>query len=607
MFSKTATEFLINRATKTDVIIITLVVSFIAGLFYYQGVRISRARWSVMHSYEVRSHIQAVYTTIKELETGERDYLLTGNPAFMAPFQNSLHPETAAPAGGRESLLGEIQEVRNLVGDDAHQQSELSSLERLVRQRIDHANFTVGLFQEKGRDAAAQELNSRAGPALTDSIHGVINDMLAEESSMFKTHQELEQRRWQRDEVLFGGGLLFFYLGLLVTVELAARNRRRRQQAELTLHEREVLIQAIMDGGKHAMYATDRNGIINLYNRATERLMGYSSQDFFGQHVSKLIDTVFDAAELEDCARKLGMKIGRPVRPHDIYMEALKEWGFFEHEWTVLRKDGSKTPVSLTVTALKDDDGEVYGYLRIAQDISERKEVERAKNEFISTVSHELRTPLTSIRGSLGLIASGTLGALPGKVTELVHIAHKNSERLVLIINDILDVEKIESGKLHMRIRHVEVASLLNQALEANQAYAERFGVRLVLKSAPRHISISADPERLMQVLANLLSNASKFSPHGAEVWISARADFRDGRVYFSVQDFGAGIPEAFRHSVFEKFAQADPSATRSHEGTGLGLSIARKLLDAMEGSISFETQSGKGTTFFFDLPQVVA
>jgi signal transduction histidine kinase len=224
------------------------------------------------------------------------------------------------------------------------------------------------------------------------------------------------------------------------------------------------------------------------------------------------------------------------------------------------------------------------------------------RNEFISMVSHELRTPLTSIRGALGLINGGALGQLPEKAKAMVQIAHQNSERLVRIINDILDMEKINSGGLEMRLEPVAVTEFLTQALAVNQVYGVKYQVRFVLESAPTKAKISADPDRLMQVMANLLSNAAKFSAPGSVVRV--RASERDMLIRIEVEDYGTGIPEEFRARVFEKFAQADSSASRRFEGTGLGLSITRRLLEAMDGVIGFTTITGEGTTFYFELPR---
>jgi signal transduction histidine kinase len=227
----------------------------------------------------------------------------------------------------------------------------------------------------------------------------------------------------------------------------------------------------------------------------------------------------------------------------------------------------------------------------------------RVRDDFIATVSHELRTPLTSIRGALGLIDAGVLGTLPRKAGTMVRIAHQNSERLVRIINDILDVEKINAGGLAMRIGSVRVQSFLQQALDVNQAFGVKYQVQFLLEDACAHLEVAADPDRLMQVMANLLSNAVKFSSAGSTVRVRAMA--RGSQVRVEVEDHGIGIPSEFLERVFEKFAQADSSSSRRFEGTGLGLSITRQLLEAMGGKIGFTTAEGKGTTFYFELPQM--
>ena len=227
--------------------------------------------------------------------------------------------------------------------------------------------------------------------------------------------------------------------------------------------------------------------------------------------------------------------------------------------------------------------------------------VERTKHDFIATVSHELRTPLTSIRGSLGLVSSGALGAAPEKMLAMLKIANQNSERLVRIINDILDIENIESGKFEIDPRDVPLAAFLRHALELNAGYGARHEVRFVLATVPDGTQVRADPDRLMQVMTKLLSNAAKFSSPGSLVWVRYRRE--DARVHIEVEDLGTGIPEEFRGRVFEKFTQADSSASRRFDGTGLGLSITRHLVQAMGGTIGFATDIGRGTTFRFDLP----
>ncbi|RKH62164.1 GAF domain-containing sensor histidine kinase [Corallococcus llansteffanensis] len=232
----------------------------------------------------------------------------------------------------------------------------------------------------------------------------------------------------------------------------------------------------------------------------------------------------------------------------------------------------------------------------------ERQRVERMKNEFISTVSHELRTPLTSIRGSLGLLCGGIAGPLAPPVEQMVSIAHRNSERLLRLINDILDLEKMESGGLDLHLTSTDVAPLLEQALQAHQGYAAEYGVHLeVVVDAP-HARARVDEDRFGQVLANLLSNAIKFSPQGERVLLSLTREA--GALRVEVTDHGPGIPEAFQARVFQKFAQADASDTRRRPGTGLGLSIAHGLVARMGGTLRFTTRAGEGTRFSFDLPE---
>jgi PAS domain S-box-containing protein len=240
--------------------------------------------------------------------------------------------------------------------------------------------------------------------------------------------------------------------------------------------------------------------------------------------------------------------------------------------------------------------------LAIMRDMTERKRVERLKNEFVAIVSHELRTPLTSIRGSLGLLSGGVAGELAPRARAMVEIAYNNSERLVRLINDMLDIEKIESGKLMFNLKPTELLPLIKQALDANQAYAAQLKVNLALEDAIPQALVNVDSDRLMQVFTNLLSNAAKFSPANDTVVVSMAR--RDGRVRVSISDHGPGIPEEFHGRMFQKFAQADSSDTRQKGGTGLGLSIAKAIVDRLGGQLGFESRAGAGTTFYVDLPE---
>lgn len=263
------------------------------------------------------------------------------------------------------------------------------------------------------------------------------------------------------------------------------------------------------------------------------------------------------------------------------------------------RKDNSRYPVEVAIHLSVNEFPQVF--VAVVQDVSEHKKIERMKSELISTVSHELRTPLTSIRGSLGLMAGGVVGQLPLQAKSLVDIAYKNSERLILLVNDILDMEKIEAGKMEIYCKPVELMPILHQSLDANRAYSDQFKVTYELENELPGIMVNVDENRLMQVFANLLSNAAKFSFEGGKVMVAVIAS--SDRVCVAVKDNGSGISKEFHSYIFQRFAQGDSSDTRKKGGTGLGLSITQAIVEKMGGSIGFSSEPNVLTTFFVEFP----
>lgn len=263
-------------------------------------------------------------------------------------------------------------------------------------------------------------------------------------------------------------------------------------------------------------------------------------------------------------------------------------------------KSGPRLPVSYALTPLYQGRAEVGGVL-VFFDLTDRQKVERLKSEFVSTVSHELRTPLTSIRGALGLLAGGVLGELGPDARDAVTIAHENAERLVLLVNDILDMEKIESGKMDFELGDFDMAELAARSVADNLAYARHLGSSVELARRPASAPVRVDAHRILQVLANLVSNAAKFSPPGSVVRLFVFHG--DGVVRVEVHDEGPGIPDELRPRLFGKFMQADASPARRRGGTGLGLSISKALVESHGGSIGFVDRAGGGTVFFFTLP----
>jgi len=385
------------------------------------------------------------------------------------------------------------------------------------------------------------------------------------------------------------------------------RDISARKHFELKLQATTELQQAILDGTTYSIISTDTKGTIRTFNRAAELMLGYSASEVIG----KVKPGIFlDQDEIVAHAKLLSKEFGEEVSPdlNTLIAKARRNIRD-EREWTYISKDGKRTPVLLSLTALRDMEHHTAGFLGIAFDISDRKKIERMKNEFISTVSHELRTPLTSIRGSLGLIAGGIAGEIPKQAGALLEIAHKNSERLVRLINDILDIEKIEAGKMEFNLSTQPLLPLVRQSIDANIGFANQFQVSIELDSASENIQVSTDSDRLIQIITNLISNAAKFSPPQGVVSISLKristSENKPGRARLTISDNGPGIPEEFQPKIFGKFLQADSSDTRLKGGTGLGLAITKSLIESMDGQINFSTSSA-GTSFWVEMNEVL-
>jgi len=355
--------------------------------------------------------------------------------------------------------------------------------------------------------------------------------------------------------------------------------------SETAHRDQAARLSAILDGALDAIVTINESGSIESWSRSAERLFGYTAAEILRRNVRVLMPEPHSSAHDGYIRRYLQTGEGRIVGQR--------------REVEALHKDGRRIPVDLGISEMRIGSRRLF--IGIIRDLSSRQEIEQLKSGFVSTVSHELRTPLTSISGSLGLLAGGTAGALPAKAARLIDIAKLNCERLVRLINDILDLERAESGRLELRLAAQPLKSIVRQAIEANRAYAQTFGASIELAADSDDASVLVDRDRLIQVLTNILSNAAKFSPRGAIVAVAIRAELDSVRV--SVRDRGPGIAPEFRSRIFQRFAQADSSDSRAKGGTGLGLSIAKTIVERLGGSIGFDSVPGEDTTFHITLP----
>ncbi|MFV8754131.1 sensor histidine kinase [Nannocystaceae bacterium ST9] len=358
-------------------------------------------------------------------------------------------------------------------------------------------------------------------------------------------------------------------LALVTEADVSAQ--RRAQEA---LAASEGRLRTIVTGAPIVLFAIDGDGLLSLFDGrgaaslgvAPERVAGRSVFEVFA-HVPQLLSAVRRAMAGET------MVTTAPI--------------------------GSMT-FELRCSPALTRDHRIAGVVGIATDITERARIERLKNEFVSIVSHELRTPLTSIRGSLGLLDGGVAGALPGRAQDLVKIALTNTERLIRLVNDILDLDKIETGRLELRSDALDPTELADHAIAELAAYAEASGVALI-REFSRTGEVRGDRDRLLQVLINLLSNAIKFSKPGDSIRLEI--DASPGAVRFAVCDEGPGIAEDQMPKLFRKFSQLDESDTRATGGSGLGLAISKAIVDAHGGTIGVTSKPGMGARFHFEIP----
>nr|WP_306419580.1 HAMP domain-containing sensor histidine kinase [Thalassovita mangrovi] len=360
-------------------------------------------------------------------------------------------------------------------------------------------------------------------------------------------------------------------------------------QREETLRDSEARMRSIVEAAGSAILSTDAAGRIESANPAAGILFGAGEDGLVGRTLADLLDL----PRVGDSGVSVLEAIGAGHSAADI----LPEGGI-----SARRLDGGAFPAHLSLGRVSLRDRMVF--TAIITDLTETKRMERMKSEFVSTVSHELRTPLTSIKGSLGvLLADALAGEVSDKARSLIRIASRNSDRLIRLINDILDIEKIEAGKLVFDFEPVNVAAKIDQVLKEISGFAVDSGVTVAADDIADDIWVEADRDRLSQVLTNLVANAVKFSPEGGTVTLAA-APAAGGRVRISVLDNGPGIDAAFQGRIFDKFSQADSSDARQKGGTGLGLAIAKSIVDAHGGCIGFDTEPGAGTCFWFELPR---
>ncbi|HEY9850569.1 MAG TPA: PAS domain S-box protein [Leptolyngbyaceae cyanobacterium] len=372
--------------------------------------------------------------------------------------------------------------------------------------------------------------------------------------------------------------------GAVESVLCVTRDITELKQVENALRESEERFKRIFFDAPIGMVVAKSDGELVQVNQAFCRMLGYSESELIGRNFKDITypaDLAKEVPYIEKCLNK--------------------ELSYYQLEKRYVKKNGELLLINITCGVIPDlNTNTIYG-LAMVEDIAERKEIERLKDEFISVVSHELRTPMTSLRGALGLISTGRLGTLTEPGERLLKFAIEDTDRLVRLINDILDLEYLKSGKISLNFQVYDAAELMQRVIYIMQPIANLATVNLLINPVP--IKVFVDGDRIIQVLTNLVSNAIKFSLPNTTVYLTAQTQTKDNIALFQVKDRGKGIPEEKLEKIFDRFEQVDASDSRQKGGTGLGLAICRSIVEQHGGHIWVESRIGVGSTFYFTVP----
>jgi PAS domain S-box-containing protein len=587
----------IEKKTGAGLGVAGMILLLVVGLLYWNGRCFIEASEWVSHTHEVLAELEATLSAVAETQAATDVYTITGQEVFLEPYQ------VAAPA-----VRTHLAQLRSLISDNPHQQRRLAMLEGAIAEKLDSLQQNIDLRKEKGFEAAKQRVTTGVGTKQMGRVRAIISEMKQEEEDLLKRRTLDFQSSTRKTALTFSCVIFLEFLLLGLVYYVLLRDIRGRRRAEQLLQESEERHRKLFDNNPHPTWVFDPETLRFLaVNAAGVRKYGYSSDEFLKM-------TIKDIRPPEEV----------PVLPDSVgrVRDGNESIGICRHR----RKDGTNIDVEITSYALSfaDRAAEVV----VAVDVTQRKrdeaekrkfidklavsnqeleirnhEVERAtrlKSKFLANMSHELRTPLNAIVGFSDLLADETPGELNSKQKRFVNHIKQGSAHLLQLINDILDLSKIEAGQLELRCEDFQLTAALPEVLSTIRPLAMIKNID-VQQNLETDLSVYADRVRFKQVLYNLLSNAVKFTPKDGRIDIDCVE--KGNEVCISVADTGIGIRAEDQAVVFEEFRQVEGNTDTANEGTGLGLAITKRLVEQQGGKISLQSEPGKGSRFTFTLP----
>jgi PAS domain S-box-containing protein len=523
-----------------------------------------------------RSHARSLLfsellSSLKDAETGQRGFVITGDDAFLLPYRNGV-----AVSRGRFAALARYPAP-------AAEMQRLERVDHLMKAKFDEIDRVIALRRSQGLAAAAAAVSEGAGKRIMDDIRREGFDARAFEAAQLTRTLARQRARTNTTQAIIWGVVVVVTLTFLGLGLLLWRGEQQRYALQRIAGEAAARRRAIFDNTLDAIVLINPSGSIEAINRSASRMFGYSDAQLIRRDISLIVDLApGDGAFLV----RIGLGPDGLAEP-------------FRHSLSARRADGVTFAVEAALGTMPLPDGmHIVAALR---DVAEREKVERIKDQFLSTVSHELRTPLTSIVGSLGLLRGGTSDELSAGAQRLLVIAESNAKRLIRLVNDLLDIEKLEAGEMTFEFEPIDLHDVAEKAIDAVRGMALSQHVEIAFLREAEPVIVRGDLDRLIQVFTNLLGNAIRFTPAEGVVTLGVRR--RANHAEAGVTDQGPGVDAELRGRLFTRFAQSMQAPVGQSRGTGLGLAISREIVRSHGGGIWYEPAAQGGSVFSFNLP----
>jgi PAS domain S-box-containing protein len=604
-----------RRATNLGFTAAILLLAWVGWRAYRDGLESrNSARW-VSHTYQVLETLHAIVSSLHDAERGQRGYVISGKDEYLQPYNRSV-----------TDLKNHLSELRNLTADNPAQQERLNALAGITTRRVASLEQTLSARREQGLDSALARILSGRGQALMDSARGAIAEMQSAEQALLRTRSDDAATRAHGTQL---GIILASGLGLLLLITSAALANREihaRLKAEAGVrraneglegrvaerteeleHMNEGLrrtadeLEALVRAAPVAIVGIDMDGNVLSWYGGAQSMFGWTADEVIGRPLANV------PSEKQEEFRALRRRV-----EHGDSIVGLETYR--------VRKDGSWIDVAVSYAPLHDRRGNTVGAIIVYQDITERKVIAEqrearetaeaanlAKSNFLANMSHELRTPLNAIIGFSELLGDQSFGPLNEKQQRYVNNVHTSGRHLLQLVNDILDLAKVEAGRLVLEPESINVKALLHDMQRGLEPLAVAKRQTFTLEIPEELPTLIADRSKVKQILYNLLSNAIKFTKEGGRLGVRASPvpanDHGQPQIQIAVWDSANGIAPEDLPRIFLEFEQLDSSYVRQQEGTGLGLALSQRLVEAHGGRIWVESTVGQGSTFTLVLP----